>query len=161
MDDKKSSKASVAQSLVAKCHLRGSVPSSSRTYTVSSSSGLKIHFQMCMFTYDTSAIVDVGKNLEISSCQSIRSQNWPTWENWGAVRSPYYPALMNLSNLINPARVLYVYTTYTCSYVFVYVYVYTYMNLSNMINTVCVQSYTAYPEILWLFGWIFGLNLWL
>ena len=64
MDDKKSSKASVAQSLVAKCHLCGSVPSCSCAYTFSSSCGLlhlKIHFQMHMFTSVTCAIVDVGK----------------------------------------------------------------------------------------------------
>ena len=49
-------------------------------------------------------------------------------------------ALMNLSNLINPAYVLCVYTCIrvdTNSCITLYVYVYTYINLSKMINTVC------------------------
>ena len=61
MDDKKSSKASVAQSLVAKCHLRGSVPSRRTFSSLCRLMHLKIHFQMHMFTSVTCAIVDVGK----------------------------------------------------------------------------------------------------
>ena len=66
--------------------------------------------------------------------------------------------LMNLSNLINPASVLYTcipayIRAYTYLCMTLYVYVYTYMNLSNVINTVCVLSYAAYLEILWLLRW--------
>ena len=68
--------------------------------------------------------------LEISCCQVFQVKIGRREKI--EVRSPYYPALMNLSNLINPARVLYVYTAYTCLYVYVY-------------DTVCLCIYMYEP----------------
>ena len=148
----KSSKASVAR-LVAKCHpLWICTPLHICVFIVWIRMHLDLHFQMYMYTYWYVQLWTLVK-LEIS-CQSIRP-NWPTWENWG-VRSPYYRWWTCQTRSTLPPSCIRVYAyirayTYLC--MTLYVYVYTYMNLSNVINTVCVLSYAAYLEILWLLRW--------